>query len=628
MKKTCFTSTKVLPILLFSFLSFGVLAQENVGIGTVNPDPSSILDVSSKTKGFLLPRMSESERLQIENPAKGLMVYQTSPESSVYVYGEQGWAPLSETEASLVTAGNETWNTAGNGGLDDASHFLGTTDETSIVIKANNFQSGLIDVHSGNSFLGYKTGMLSEAYNSVAIGAFAFQKGNTSGNNIAIGFQSQFGNLTGGHNVGIGTGALAVNESGEKNVSLGSLSGYKATGSRNIFLGFESGYDETGSDRLVISNNYRKSPLIYGDLANGKLGINSKELTHALTVNSGVSGKSGLRLAGLTNTSTASATSGYVLSVDSKGEVILVPDEKGQDAPPVIVNALWKETGNNIINANDGTVIIGKGLQLSTFKENAGKYLGLDNSGNVVMLTPPVSPSEPSTPSTGEPAASYWKINDGGYLSPSASYDIFTEKRITAHGVNVGWGGVVFTELNSNYENPFPSNGLALSLDETGHVILTKNSDGGTGGGGTVSSVWANANGTISTPGEEKVVIGQGIESLPSGFSLYVRHGILAERVRVAVANSAKWADYVFDKKYPLMPLNQVEDFVNENSHLPNVPSAEEISEGGLDLAEMSAKQMEKIEELTLYIIDLNKKLEASNKRIESLETQLNAKSN
>jgi hypothetical protein len=71
------------------------------------------------------------------------------------------------------------------------------------------------------------------------------------------------------------------------------------------------------------------------------------------------------------------------------------------------------------------------------------------------------------------------------------------------------------------------------------------------------------------------------------------------------------WADYVFDKGYKLMPLDKLNSYVTEYHHLPNVPSASEIKKNDLSLGEMSKIQMEKIEELTLYILELKKEIEA-----------------
>ncbi len=107
----------------------------------------------------------------------------------------------------------------------------------------------------------------------------------------------------------------------------------------------------------------------------------------------------------------------------------------------------------------------------------------------------------------------------------------------------------------------------------------------------------------------------------PAGYKLYVEQGILTEKVKVAVASSPAWADYVFAADYNLKPLSEVEAFIKENKHLPNVPSAAELVKEGLDLGKMQATQMEKIEELTLYMIEMKKEIETLKKENQSLKT-------
>jgi len=68
--------------------------------------------------------------------------------------------------------------------------------------------------------------------------------------------------------------------------------------------------------------------------------------------------------------------------------------------------------------------------------------------------------------------------------------------------------------------------------------------------------------------------------------------------------------DYVLVKNYKLRDLDEVEDFIKKNNHLPGIPSAKTIETNGLGLGEMQKLQMEKIEELTLYIIELKKEME------------------
>jgi hypothetical protein len=76
------------------------------------------------------------------------------------------------------------------------------------------------------------------------------------------------------------------------------------------------------------------------------------------------------------------------------------------------------------------------------------------------------------------------------------------------------------------------------------------------------------------------------------------------------------WADYVFDKKYKLKPLEDVEKFIEQNRHLPGIPSAAEIEKNGLKLGDTQKKMMEKIEELTLYIIAINKEIVELKKKL------------
>ncbi|MDR2235910.1 MAG: hypothetical protein LBE92_07280 [Chryseobacterium sp.] len=95
-----------------------------------------------------------------------------------------------------------------------------------------------------------------------------------------------------------------------------------------------------------------------------------------------------------------------------------------------------------------------------------------------------------------------------------------------------------------------------------------------------------------------------------SQYRLFVKDGIRTEKVKVDIASANGWADYVFKPDYKLMPLSEVEKHIQNKGHLPNIPSADEIVKTGIDLGQMDAKLLEKIEELTLYSIEQNKKLQ------------------
>jgi hypothetical protein len=119
-----------------------------------------------------------------------------------------------------------------------------------------------------------------------------------------------------------------------------------------------------------------------------------------------------------------------------------------------------------------------------------------------------------------------------------------------------------------------------------------------------------------------RVAIGS-VASMPTGYKLFVEDGILTERLKVAVNGSGNWADYVFADDYKLMPLEEVEAFVNQNKHLPNVPSADEMAETGIDVAKVDAKLMEKIEELTLYMIEMKKEIKSLKAENEAMKANL-----
>lgn len=108
---------------------------------------------------------------------------------------------------------------------------------------------------------------------------------------------------------------------------------------------------------------------------------------------------------------------------------------------------------------------------------------------------------------------------------------------------------------------------------------------------------------------------------MPGDYKLYVCGGILSEKVVVKLKED--WADYVFDTDYELTPLSEVEQFIKENKHLPNVPSAKEIKETGLDMEKIQTVQMQKIEELTLYMIEMQKQNEKLQQKVVELEQKL-----
>ena len=121
-----------------------------------------------------------------------------------------------------------------------------------------------------------------------------------------------------------------------------------------------------------------------------------------------------------------------------------------------------------------------------------------------------------------------------------------------------------------------------------------------------------NATPRLSITNDGKVSIGTtDLDNTPNVL-LTVKGTIHTKEVLIDL--NAPLADYVFDENYQLMPLSQVKQYVKENNHLPEMPSAAEVSKNGMSMGEMQNKLLQKVEELTLYIIEQQKRIEALEK--------------
>ncbi|HTH56907.1 MAG TPA: hypothetical protein VL728_12745 [Cyclobacteriaceae bacterium] len=109
-----------------------------------------------------------------------------------------------------------------------------------------------------------------------------------------------------------------------------------------------------------------------------------------------------------------------------------------------------------------------------------------------------------------------------------------------------------------------------------------------------------------------------GIGTANPDYKLTVNGSVHAKEVRVDLNVPAP--DYVFQKDYQLTPLDEIKNYIDQNKHLPEVPSAKEMEKNGVQLGEMNMILLKKIEELTLYVIELKKENEAQNKTIDELK--------
>jgi hypothetical protein len=113
-----------------------------------------------------------------------------------------------------------------------------------------------------------------------------------------------------------------------------------------------------------------------------------------------------------------------------------------------------------------------------------------------------------------------------------------------------------------------------------------------------------------------------GIGTTTPDAKLTVKGDVHTREVRVDL-NGAVGPDYVFEKNYNLLPLSQLETYINQNKHLPEVPSAKEMEENGLNLKEMNLILLKKVEELTLHLIEQQKQIDSQNQNISILNAQV-----
>lgn len=113
--------------------------------------------------------------------------------------------------------------------------------------------------------------------------------------------------------------------------------------------------------------------------------------------------------------------------------------------------------------------------------------------------------------------------------------------------------------------------------------------------------------------------IGIGTTVVPSEYMLAVDGKIITEELKVQL--STAWPDYVFLNDYKLLSLSELAQFIEKNKHLPKIPSATEVTENGIEIGEMNRLLVEKIEELTLYILE-------QEKRVETLENIVSSQKN
>ncbi len=239
-------------------------------------------------------------------------------------------------------------------------------------------------------------------------------------------------------------------------------------------------------------------------------------------------------------------------------------------------------TGANLVIDNNELLARNNGRKADMYLQN--------DSGNVILCT-----------------------NNQGIVGVGSSIGIQTTTPYTRLHILGGQDAGMSTNTSNGYIMMGSGTGANLIIDN--NEIIARNNT--TPGGAGADLFIQHDEGNILLCGLEQGGVGIGLtagSSIPLGYMLAVDGKIISEEVKVQL--SGNWPDYVFDNKYKLLSLNELKNFIVVNKHLPNIPSAAEVEKNGIELGDMQKRMMEKIEELTLYILDLQKQVEELKKTV------------
>ncbi len=285
------------------------------------------------------------------------------------------------------------------------------------------------------------------------------------------------------------------------------------------------------------------------------------------------------------------------------------------------------------IGTVDGNTTTYNATGLNASTTYSFNVLALDAAGNI---SPPSNTIQVTTTAGG----------GGGDTQPPTAPTNLTSANTTSNATTLSWNasndnvGVTQYQIRRNNQNigtvggnttTYNATGLnssttysfnVLALDAAGNISppsntinVTTTSGGGGGDGVTYTSTNSNLP-TVDWQARNLYAAGVvGIGTTPNAnFQLSVNGDIRAKEVIV----ESGWSDFVFEDDYYLPSLEEVELYIKEYGHLKDIPSASEVMENGVGLAEINTKLLQKIEELTLYIIELNKRIEQLEKEQEN----------
>lgn len=505
---------------------------------------------------------------------------------------------------TTISVHAQNWSLTGNSGIDGAVNFLGTIDNKAFKIRTNNtvrmmianngkiaignftpifkldVKGGSINTDSmyrlsnypalvsslasGNTFVGITTNTANLGTQNTFVGSYSGLNNSSGGNNSFIGYSAGSGNTTGTDNTFIGQGAGSANSTGSYNTVIGKAAGYFGSSySYNTFIGYGCGYLNTGSGNTFAG--YRSGLNNTSGYINTYFGVYAGHANLTGTANVAV-GDSAL----IVNTATGNS------SLGSKA-------------------GLANTTGN-------WNVYVGEQAGYTNTTGSNNTFIGSFANANTSGLTNATSIGALSYVSTSNSMVLGEGVNVGiGNHAPAVKLNVTgTNEVLRLDGTTpyLQWkNGATLSGFIKANSTEFL---IAANSAASGDLVLQANGS---------KALYVHSGGTVSI----------GTATAATGYKLSVGGNIICEQLRVEL--QANWPDYVFSKDHQLLPIPELEKQIEKEKHLPGIPSSCELEEqGGLNVGEMQIKMMEKIEELTLYVIQLKKENDSLKSSINSLK--------
>jgi trimeric autotransporter adhesin len=473
-------------------------------------------------------------------------------------------------------------------GSDKFIHATGV-DNTFVGLRSGSFSTGY-----SNTFFGKNTGVNASGDANTFIGTNSGFKNTTGRVNTFVGQGTGYENTTGTYNTFIGNGAGLLNVVGNSNTLVGYNSGYKTTGTGNVQIGVNSGIWSTTGENNTYLGYYAGAGSLETNPNTGSyntyIGNNAGGGTTTGTYNTFLGLNAGV-------TSISNSTGSFNVYLGSRSGGLGTNGEGLQRSAAIGYNA--RVSINNAIVLGDfenANLKIGVGVHDPQFKLDVKGPINIrginGGLGELKFMSYNFLQGDKNFNSAigflAEVDSNYHHSTAIGYKAFANANNILVLGGINENAVNVGIG------------NTSPKDNLEITSGKDGKSgLMFTNLNSGT-------AISSNTNQVLSVDKMGRVGL----------------YGISAGNIQLKVNSENDWSDKVFSPNYKLMPIGELEKYVEKEQHLPNIPSATEMKEKGISVESMAAKTLEKVEELTLYLLEMKKELEALKQELNTVKQE------